>query len=189
MHAIVQVLVRALAPILSFTAEEIWQQIPGAGSESIFLQDNAAIDGLLPADGAYLNGDGAAMQQLLAMRDAVGKVLEPMRAEGKLGAALQAEVMVYADDLVLSALPDTADELRFLFITSQLKLAPLSAASAQAVSVEGTSFKVLAEVSAHGKCVRCWHYSASVGVDAEDPELCGRCIGNVRGTGETRRFF
>ena len=189
MHAIVQVLARALAPILSFTAEEIWQQIPGAGSESIFLQDNVAIDALLPADGAYLNADGAAMQQLLAMRDAVGKVLEPMRAEGKLGAALQAEITVYAEDSALSGLPDTADELRFLFITSQLKLAPLSAASAQAVSVEGMPFKVLAEVSNHGKCVRCWHYSASVGTDAEDPELCGRCIDNVRGTGETRRFF
>jgi len=57
------------------------------------------------------------------------------------------------------------------------------------VSVEGMPFKVLAEVSNHGKCVRCWHYSASVGTDAEDPELCGRCIDNVRGTGETRRFF
>lgn len=189
MHAIVQVLVRALAPVLSFTAEEIWQQIPGAGSDSIFLQDNAAIDVLLPADGEYLKADGAAMQHLLAMRDAVGKVLEPMRAEGKLGAALQAEVTVYAEAAALSALPDTADELRFLFITSQLKLAPLSAAPAQAVSVEGAPFKVLAEVSGHGKCVRCWHYSVSVGTDAEDPELCGRCISNVRGAGESRRFF
>jgi isoleucyl-tRNA synthetase len=189
MHAIVQVLVRALAPVLSFTAEEIWQQIPGSGSESVFLQDNAAIDALLPADGGYLKADGPGMAQLLAMRDAVGKVLEPMRAVGQLGAALQAEVTVYADDAAIASLPETADELRFLFITSQLQLAPLASAPADAIAVEGSPFKVLAKVSGHGKCVRCWHYSASVGTDAGDPELCGRCIGNIHGPGETRRFF
>ena len=182
-------LVRALAPVLSFTAEEIWQQIPGSGSESVFLQDNAAIDALLPAYGGYLKADGPGMAQLLAMRDAVGKVLEPMRAEGQLGAALQAEVTVYADDAAIASLPETADELRFLFITSQLQLAPLASAPADAVAVEGSPFKVLAKVSGHGKCVRCWHYSASVGTDAGDPELCGRCIGNIHGPGETRRFF
>ncbi|MBP7891609.1 MAG: isoleucine--tRNA ligase [Arenimonas sp.] len=189
MHAIVQVLVRALLPVLSFTAEEIWQHVPGSGPESVFLQDNAAIDVLLPADGQYLKADGADMQQLLAMRDAVGKVLEPMRADGKLGAALQAEVTVYAENDVISSLSDTGDELRFLFITSQLQLAPLASAPAEAIAVEGSPFRVLARVSGQSKCVRCWHYSASVGTDDEDPELCNRCVDNVRGSGETRRFF
>ncbi len=189
MYAIVQVLVRALAPILSFTAEEIWQHIPGAKAESVFLEDNAAIDALLPPDGAYLDADGEAMAQLLAMREAVSKVLEPMRADGRIGAALQAEVTVYADEAPLAGEPGIADEYRFLFITSGLSIRPLAEAGTDAVAVEGTPFKVRAEVSGHGKCVRCWHYRDRVGKDAEDPELCDRCIDNVRGAGETRRYF
>ncbi|WP_229730212.1 isoleucine--tRNA ligase [Arenimonas maotaiensis] len=188
-YAIVQVLVRALAPILSFTAEEIWQHIPGAKAESVFLEDNAAIDALLPPDGAYLDADGDAMAQLLSMRDAVSKVLEPMRADGRIGAALQAEVTVYADDAPLAGEPGIADEYRFLFITSGLTIRPLAEAGGDAVAIDGVPFKVRAEVSGHGKCVRCWHYRDSVGKDAEDPELCDRCIDNVRGAGETRRYF
>ncbi|MFM6989381.1 MAG: isoleucine--tRNA ligase [Arenimonas sp.] len=189
MYAIVQVLVRALAPILSFTAEEIWQHIPGAKAESVFLEDNAAIDALLPPDDAYLDADGEAMAQLLAMREAVSKVLEPMRADGRIGAALQAEVTVYADDAPLAGEPGIADEYRFLFITSGLAIRPLAEAGSDALAVEGAPFKVRAEVSGHSKCVRCWHYRDSVGKDADDPELCDRCIDNVRGAGETRRYF
>ena len=189
MYAIVQVLVRALAPVLSFTAEEIWQHIPGTQATSVFLAGNADLDALLPAQGAYLQSDDALMQQLLAMRDAVSKVLEPMRAEGRIGAALQAEVTVYADGIDLAAMPGLHDELRFLFITSSLVVQPLSSAGSDAIAVEGTPFKVLANVSKHGKCVRCWHYVESVGQDAHDPELCGRCIENVNGGGEVRRYF
>jgi len=189
MYAIVQVLVRALAPILSFTAEEIWQHIPGAKAESVFLQDNAAIDALLPPDGASLAADGDAMTQLLAMREAVSKVLEPMRADGRIGAALQTEITVYADAAPLAGEPGIADEYRFLFITSGLAIRPLAEAGGDAVAVDGVPFKVRAEVSGHGKCVRCWHYRDSVGRDAGDPELCDRCIDNVRGAGETRRYF
>jgi isoleucyl-tRNA synthetase len=129
------------------------------------------------------------MQQLLAMREAVSKVLEPMRAEGRIGAALQAEVTVFADGIDLAAMPGLQDELRFLFITSSLAVQPVSSAGSDAIAVEGTPFKVLANVSKHGKCVRCWHYVESVGQDAHDPELCGRCIENVNGGGEVRRYF
>jgi isoleucyl-tRNA synthetase len=188
MLAVVQVMVRALAPILSFTAEEIWQQIPGAKSESVFLSSNADIDAILAPDGEYRNADGETMQVLLNMRDAVSKVLEPMRADGKLGAALQAEVTVFGDYAALGGI-DFNDELRFLFITSQLRLQKSSAAAGDAISVENSAFKILARVSEHGKCVRCWHYSASVGTSADDPELCARCIANINGAGETRRFF
>jgi isoleucyl-tRNA synthetase len=188
MHAIAHVLVRALAPILSFTAEEIWQQIPGRKADSVFLVDNAEIEILLPPSGSYLQSDGAAMQYLLAMRDAVSKVLEPMRADGLIGAALQAEVTVYGDHAALAGM-NFGDELRFFFITSQLRLEGLDHVDAHAVAVEGTPFKVLAKVSGHGKCVRCWHYAVSVGVDAEDPELCARCMSNVNGAGEQRSYF
>ena len=187
MYAIVHVLVRALAPILSYTAEEIWQEIPGEKTGSIFLEDNATLDALLPADGDYLMADGGPMIQLLAMREAVSKVLEPMRADGLIGAALQAEVSVYADGVDLAAHAGLADELRFLFITSSLTVRPLPEAGSDAVALDGSAFKVVARASAHLKCVRCWHYVDSVGKDAEDPELCARCISNVRGAGELRR--
>ena len=189
MYAIVHVLVRALAPILSYTAEEIWQEIPGEKTSSVFLDDNASLEALLPAQGGYLSADGELMRQLLTMREAVSKVLEPMRAEGKIGAALQAEVSVYADAIDLAGAAGLADELRFLFITSSLDIQPLAAAGPDALAVEGAAFKVLARASANAKCVRCWHYVDSVGRDAEDPELCARCIDNVRGPGETRRYF
>lgn len=189
MYAVLQVLVRALAPILSYTAEEIWREIPGTETSSVFLEDNAALDVLLTPDGGYLAADGSLMQQLLVLREAVSKVLEPMRAEGKIGAALQAEVSVYADAIDLSGATGLADELRFLFITSSLDIQPLAAAGPDASAVEGTAFKVLARVSANAKCVRCWHYVDSVGKYAEDPELCARCIDNVRGAGELRRYF
>lgn len=189
MYAIVHVLVRALAPILSYTAEEIWQEIPGGKTSSVFLDDNASLEALLPAQGVYLSADGELMRQLLTMREAVSKVLEPMRAEGKIGAALQAEVSVYADAIDLAGAAGLADELRFLFITSSLDIQPLAAAGPEALAVEGAAFKVLARASDNAKCVRCWHYVDSVGRDAEDPELCARCIDNVRGPGETRRYF
>lgn len=189
MYAIVQVLVRALAPILSYTAEEIWQEIPGSKTASVFLDDNSSLDALLPAQGAYLASDGDLMQQFLTMREAVSKVLEPMRADGLIGAALQAEVSVYADGVDLASHAGLADELRFLFITSSMDVQPLAAAGSDAVALEGFAYKILARASANPKCVRCWHYVDSVGRDAEDPELCARCISNVRGPGELRRYF
>jgi len=135
---------------------------------------------LLPADGAYRAADGAAMDELLGLREAVSKVLEPMRAEGRIGASLAAEVDLYAD--LQNPMPAAAkEELRFLFITSRLDLHPASARPG------GES--ILAVPSAHTKCVRCWHYRPEVGSFADDPELCGRCVENVRGAGEKRSCF
>ncbi len=189
MYAIVHTLVRALAPITSFTAEEIWQQIPGFDGSTVFSADNAGLDLLLPPEGAYLLVDSELMQQLLTMREAVSKVLEPMRADGKLGSSLQAEVNIYADNINLASLPDVEVELRFLFINSALTIKPVHDAPEQAIAVEGQTFKIFANVSEFKKCVRCWHYLASVGQDPHDPELCERCISNVNGSGELRRYF
>jgi isoleucyl-tRNA synthetase len=189
MYAIVQILVRALAPVTSFTADEIWQQIPGLKTESVFFASNAELDILLPTQGTYLQTDNAMMQQLLAMREAVSKVLEPMRSNGEIGAALQANVVVYADGIDFSGHINLEQELHFLFITSELSILPLAQTDAKAVAVDASAFKVLAKVSSHSKCVRCWHYVESVGQDPHDPELCERCIANVNGAGEVRRYF
>jgi len=188
MFRIAEAFVRWIAPILAFTADEVWGYLPGERAGNVLFTTIADIDALLPAQGAYRAADGAAMDELLALRDAVGKVLEPMRAEGRIGASLAAEVDVYAD--LKSPLPaGAAEELRFLFITSQLRLQPAAAHPGEAVRADNAEAWIVASPSAHTKCVRCWHYRPEVGSNAGDPELCGRCIENVRGAGEQRSFF
>jgi isoleucyl-tRNA synthetase len=191
MFRIAEGFARWVAPVLSFTAEEIWQHLPGDREANVLFSTNADIDALLPEDGAYRTVDGELMQGLLSLREAVSKVLEPMRAEGRIGASLAAEVRVYADlnQDALAAHPGIADELRFLFITSSLALSPLSSRPPSAVLPEGSEAWIVAEPSANAKCVRCWHYRADVGSDPGDPELCGRCAENVNGAGETRKYF
>ncbi len=191
MYRIAEAFVRWIAPVLSFTAEEIWGYLPGERVGNPLFTTTADIDALLPADGVYRQTDGPLMQQLLALRDDVSKVLEPMRADGRIGASLAAEVEVWADvdPAALAAQPGIADELRFLFITSTLSLAPLATRPADVVQPEGSSGFVRARASANKKCVRCWHYRADVGSSAEDPELCARCVVNVNGAGETRNYF
>jgi isoleucyl-tRNA synthetase len=138
-------------------------------------------DGLAPLPaGAVLSADD--FERLLQMREAVSKVLEPMRADGAIGASLEAEVEVLLPPDALATFAPVADELRFFFITSRLDLKPVDAARADAPWIHAVS-------TTHGKCVRCWHYRPEVGTDADDPDLCARCIDNVRGAGETRRWF
>jgi isoleucyl-tRNA synthetase len=186
MFRIAEAFVRWIAPILAFTADEVWGYLPGERAANVLFATTADIDALLPADGAYRAADGPAMDELLALRAAVGKLLEPMRAEGRIGASLAAEVDVYAE--LKSPLPAGAkEELRFLFITSRLDLQPSAARPADAVEADGAW--IVAKPSAHTKCVRCWHYRPEVGSFADDPELCGRCVQNVRGSGEQRSCF
>jgi isoleucyl-tRNA synthetase len=188
MFRIAEALVRWIAPVLSFTAEEIWGYLPGARPAHVLFATNAQVDALLPPQGAYRAADGAAMDELLALREAVGKVLEPMRADGRIGASLAAEVDVYTD--LGNALPAGAqEELRFLFITSRLDHRAAAARPANALKADGLDAWIVAAPSEHAKCVRCWHYRPEVGSFAEDPELCGRCVENVRGDGETRSCF
>ncbi|MDY0023163.1 zinc finger domain-containing protein, partial [Arenimonas caeni] len=98
-----------------------------------------------------------------------------------------AEVDVYADEATLSRFAPVADELRFFFITSRFDLKPV--AGRPGAEGEGAGPWVHATSTGHGKCVRCWHYRADVGSHADDPQLCGRCVDNVNGAGETRRWF
>jgi len=191
MFRIVEAFARWIAPVLSFTAEEIWQYLPGAREAHVLFTTSADIDLLLPTDGGYLAADGALMQSLLILRDSVSKTLEPMRADGKLGASLQAEVCLYADvdRAALAELPGVAEELRFLFITSSLELRPLHERSEAAGKADNGEAWIFAKVSDHVKCIRCWHYRADVGSHADDPDLCGRCVENVNGAGEDRKYF
>lgn len=181
---VLEALVRWLAPIISYTADEIWQYMPGKRSESVFLE--TWYQGLQVLD------EGSAMdrqfwQKIIAVRTAVSKALEKSRARGEIGASLNAEVLLYADDKLLPVLQLLGDELRFALITSEAVARPVNeAGDAEAAELDGLKVKVAA--SGHTKCVRCWHQRPDVGANAEHPELCGRCVENVVGHGENRQY-
>ncbi|MBS3895538.1 isoleucine--tRNA ligase [Silanimonas sp.] len=187
MFRIAHALTRWIAPILSFTADELWQHLPGAREAHVLFTTWSGDLDPLP-EGGVLSREGFA--RALALREAVAKLLEPMRAGGAIGASLEAEVDLYLDDATLAALAPVADELRFLFIVSGLRLHPLAAKPVDALPAEGVAGAFIrALASSSPKCVRCWHHRADVGAHAEHPELCGRCVDNVDGAGENRRHF
>jgi isoleucyl-tRNA synthetase len=164
-------LLKAMAPILCFTAEEAWQ-IVHPGDASIFVHLFA---GSLPefSDAEVID---AKWQRILAVRAVVQKELESLRAQGKIGSSLQAEVTVAAPDEDYAALASLGNDLRFVFITS-------------AASVErGDTLAVAVNPSPWPKCERCWHWRADVGDEARHPLLCGRCVANLFGDGEPRSF-
>lgn len=183
MYHIIEAMVRWLAPMLSFTAEELWQYLPGE-RKSVFLSDwydyfpAAAVSSERHDD----------WQQVIVIRDEISRELEKLRSAEDIGSSLDAEVVLYcnADKRVL--LQHVEEELHFVFIVSQVVLADESERSENAVaaSVDGLYIEVMP--SAHRKCVRCWHRCKDVGNDEQHTELCGRCIDNIVGDGETRRY-
>ncbi len=186
MFHIAQAFARWIAPILSFTADEMWQQLPGDRADNVLFTTWYKSLLPLPADAALSAGH---IDQLIVLREAVSRVLEPMRASGSIGASLQAEVALYMDADLLQKFVAVASELRFLFITSKLSLLPADQRPADAQRIEGVDAWIVAGATTHAKCVRCWHYVEDVASSAEHPEICGRCIENVDGAGEVRQWF
>lgn len=185
MYHIAEALVRWLAPILSFTAEEIWQHLPGERAESVFLACWYEQLAAIPADATM--GQNY-WQQLIALRNEVNKELEKQRAAGAIGAGLEAEVDLYVSQELQTLLAALGDELRFVLITSTARIWDLTTAPADAVAAEVPGLSIRITPSAHAKCVRCWHRRDDVGSHPEHPEICGRCVENVTGAGELRKF-
>jgi isoleucyl-tRNA synthetase len=164
-------LLKLIAPILSFTAEEAWQVLH-PGDLSIFMHVFAgSLPGIPQADALC-----AKWRRILAVRAAVLRELETLREQGKIGSSLQAEVTVAAPDDDYAALASLGDDLRFVLITSAARIERADA------------FAVAVNPSAAPKCERCWHWREDVGDDARHPQLCGRCVANLFGAGEQRRF-
>jgi isoleucyl-tRNA synthetase len=181
MHYIAECMVRWLAPILSFTAEEAWRHLPGARAESVF---HATWQPLPPLPEGTIDWDA-----FLALRGAVTGELEKLRDTGAIGAPLDARVEVYCREGELARFAALGAELRFLLITSDASVTAVATAPAEAVPVggrEGVWIRVL--VNEDPKCVRCWQRRAEVGADARHPQLCSRCVSNVEGPGEQRKF-
>ncbi|MCX2788608.1 isoleucine--tRNA ligase [Vibrio sp. Sgm 5] len=185
LYYIVEALVRWMAPIMSFTADEIWNEMPGERDKFVFTGE--WFDGLFGlAEGEELNNEF--WTELQAVRGAVNKLLEDARKEKTIGGALQAEVTLFADDALAAKINKLEDELRFVLLTSAAKVKPLSEKTdaAQTTDIEGLFVEVAA---AEGeKCDRCWHHTPDVGTIEGHEKICGRCVSNVDGEGEVRKF-
>lgn len=187
LYHILEAMARWLAPILSFTAEEIWRQMPGARGPSVFLETWYQELFALANDGAF----GAAFwERVIAVRESVAKELEKLRVAGGIGSSLDAEVDLYCDEALREELGRLQDELRFVLITSYARTHPVSMRPEPAVlaPMDGHELWIVVRSSAHPKCVRCWHHREEVGSHPEHPELCGRCVANVAGSGEQRSY-
>jgi isoleucyl-tRNA synthetase len=184
LHQIAEALVRWIAPILSFTAEEIWQCLPGAREDSVLLAEWFPLPRL--EDGELFSRDDWA--QVMRVKEAVNKTLEEQRNAGLVRGSLDAEVVLYTDTALHALLDKLGDELRFVLLTSAARVQPLAAAPVGSHDTGLSGVKVALVLSTHAKCVRCWHHRDSVGGCAEHPELCERCVTNVAGAGELRRI-
>jgi isoleucyl-tRNA synthetase len=183
LYHITHAMVRWLAPILSFTAEEIWRHLPGVQEESVFLAQWHPLP-----EGAAHDVDWSAFLQL--KRD-VSRELEKLREAQLIGAPLDAEVDIYCTPAEFHRFNALGKELRFLLITSEARVHEVSMPPGKAVPATETGREgVWLEVRASSlpKCVRCWHHRPDVGAAAAHPELCSRCVGNVEGAAEERRF-
>ncbi|QXH36528.1 isoleucine--tRNA ligase [Pseudomonas muyukensis] len=185
LYHISEALVRWIAPILAFTADEIWQYLPGERNESVML--NTWYQGLseLPADAEL---DRAYWDRVMAVKAAVNKELENQRTAKVIGGNLQAEVTLFAEEGLTADLNKLGDELRFVLITSAASVVPFVQAPADAVTTEVDGLKLKVVKSGHAKCGRCWHFRADVGSHPEHPEICGRCVDNLSGSGEVRHY-
>ena len=185
MYHIGEALVRWIAPILSFTAEEVWENLPGERGASVLLAQWYEDLPTLPA--------GEAMgreywQQLMDVRTAVNKEMETQRAAGALRGSLDARVNLYCSAELEGKLQALGDELRFVLITSAASLAPLDAAPEEAAMTDLPGLRLAVAVEDAEKCERCWHRRPEVGSIAAHPTLCERCVENIDGDGEQRRF-
>ena len=180
LYYIAEALVRWMAPIMSFTADEIWNQLPGKRAPFVFTEE--FYDGLFGlANDEVLND--AYWAELLKVRQAVNKALETARKEKVIGGALEADITLFVDENLATNLGKLGPELRFVLLTSSVTVKPLPEASTAAVDTELPGLKVLVAKSAEEKCGRCWHHVPDLNAG-----ICPRCESNISGDGETRRF-
>ena len=185
MFHILEMLGPMLAPILSFTADEIWESIPGERAASVLLTDMRGAGLEFEREGRFSDDF---WDQVMQVKSALNRELEAKRADKTLGSSLSAEVDLYAHSGLLPLLEELGDELRFALIVSRADVHPLAQAGENSVATELADLRICVSASPHVKCERCWHHRAEIGAVEKFPDLCGRCIGNVEGEGEQRLF-
>ncbi|HIQ40062.1 MAG TPA: isoleucine--tRNA ligase [Sulfurivirga caldicuralii] len=186
LYHVLEAMVRWIAPILSFTAEEIWRHMPGDRSDTIFTEEwytgLTALDEEAPMNSAFWDA-------ILTVRKAVNKQLEALRNAGQIKGSLTAEITLYAEEGLYDKLAALGDELHFVMITSEARVRPAAERPHSAVAAEECAgLWIEAKPTDKPKCVRCWHHRDDVGTHGDYPDLCGRCVENVAGAGEMRRF-
>jgi len=179
-HHIAHAFTRWIAPILSFTADEAWEHLPGA-EDLLFTQEWHVI----PKVEGAMGFSRAEWQRLAEVRDVVNREIEQQRKNG-MKSSLEASVSLQVEQSDFELLKKCGEELRFILITSGATVTTTELDNAVDTAIEGCRVRV--EKSTNKKCVRCWHFRPDIGDNADHPELCGRCIENVEGSGEHREI-
>jgi isoleucyl-tRNA synthetase len=186
LYYIAEALVRWMAPVMSFTAQEIWEALPNANERSRFVFTESWYQALneLNAESAL---DNDFWQQILAVKTEVNKNIERVRKEQELGASLEAKVTLFTTPEMAKTLAKLEDELRFVLITSAAVVVTDDKPD-NAIDTEIEGLSIMVEKAEGQKCTRCWHVREDVGTNASHPDLCSRCVTNVDGDGETRFY-
>ena len=178
---ITQVLAGLMAPVLSYTAEEIWQTLYPDADDFVLLHNwSDASDLISPV--AYAEYEGslkAKWEMIRGYRSDVMKEIEIVRGTGEVGSSLQAELMLYLNQEGFDVLSTLGDDLRFVMLVSSIELRLASNAFAE---------EIIVKPSEHEKCARCWHYREDVGVDDAHATICGRCVDNLFGESQSRKY-
>lgn len=185
LYHIAEALVRWMAPVMSFTAQEVWESMPGKRDEFVFTGTWYAG---LPAVDTTSSLDNKFWQTIMKIKTEVNSALEKARNEKTIGGSLEAKVIVYVNEEKASLLAKLKDELRFVLITSEAEVKSLSEKTETAIALNDSNVFVDVLVANGDKCARCWHHKPEVGSDPKHPELCNRCIDNVDGDGEVRHY-
>ncbi len=210
MYRISEAFVRWIAPILSFTADEMWQHLPGEREENVLFA--TWYEGLAPLPTDFVLNEER-WNTLFKIRNTAMQLMELMRANKLIGASLDARVEVFVNKTVLEAFASVESEIRFLSITSDFAFRDESLAPSAGglLTVNGVDVQVddlanpriyqksvpdildhlwvVVSVAESPKCIRCWHHREDVGSHPDHPEICGRCVSNVEGPGEERKWF
>ncbi len=184
MHHIAEAMIRWIAPIMSFTADEAWGFLPGNRSESVFLE--TWYEKLQTLNNEIISKKD--WETIYKVRASVSKYLEKMRKDGAIGSSLNAEVDLYCDEDLFLQLEKLQDELRFIFITSEVRLHRKTDQKQTQESIDILGLVISAFPSKEKKCPRCWHHRNDIGSNEEHPDICGRCVENLSGHGEDRKF-
>jgi isoleucyl-tRNA synthetase len=181
-YYILEYFVRWISPILSFTADEIWGFMPSDREESVFFTEWPELSNV-----SKTNIKNQDWKIIIEIRNIVNKILEDKKSEG-IQKSLEAEVTIYAKQSLLDVLGKLENELRFIFITSEASIKPISDALDinDIISTEIEGLKVKVTKTDHIKCQRCWHHVENIGFNEDHPSICDRCVQNIEGEGEIR---
>jgi isoleucyl-tRNA synthetase len=188
LYHIAEALVRWMAPVMSFTAQEVWEAMPGERDEFVFT--GTWYEGLAPFASSSPDSslDNEFWQTMMKVKTEVNNALEKARNEKTIGGSLEAKVVLYVNDKNAELLARLKDELRFVLITSEALVKPLSEKTQSAIALNESDIFVDVLIADGDKCVRCWHHKPEVGSDPKHVGLCNRCIDNIEGNGEVRHY-